>query len=102
MTDCTARETAATTNPFNGGERPRPATRWLAVAGLAVAIGAILVGTAPPRAAEVRRETSPEAFQSGGARSETVLKEISATLKKMDARLERIERAAIEHGKQQR
>ncbi len=44
--------------------------------------------------AEVRKTPSRTAFQSGAARSETLLREISATLKQIDTRLQRIERAA--------
>ena len=43
---------------------------------------------------EVREVTPKRAFKSGGARSELVLHEISATLKRIDERLERIENMA--------
>jgi hypothetical protein len=44
--------------------------------------------------AEVRKKpTQPRTFQSGGERSETVLREMSQTLKTMDARLRNIESA---------
>lgn len=46
--------------------------------------------------AEVRITTPQEQFKSGGERSETVLIEISATLKRIDARLERIEKAFVQ------
>jgi len=50
--------------------------------------------------AEVRRKPPREAFQSGGARSEVVLREISATLKRIDSRIERIERVVTEKSKE--
>lgn len=43
--------------------------------------------------AEVRQPPRREAFLSGSERSETVLKGMEAVLKRMDGRLERIERA---------
>jgi hypothetical protein len=46
--------------------------------------------------AEVRETTPRAAFQSGSERSETVLREIAATLKRMDGRWERIEKVATE------
>jgi hypothetical protein len=45
---------------------------------------------------DVRETPRPETFLSGGARSEIVLKEISETLKRIDARLERFEKALRE------
>jgi hypothetical protein len=45
-----------------------------------------------PVQAEVR-ERPREAFKSGGERSEIVLKEVLATLNRIDARLERFENA---------
>jgi transposase len=45
---------------------------------------------------EIRESARPEAFLSGGARSEIVLKEIHETLRRIDARLERFERALRE------
>lgn len=43
---------------------------------------------------DVREVTPKRAFKSGGARSEIVLQEISATLKRIDQRLERMEKLA--------
>jgi hypothetical protein len=43
--------------------------------------------------ADVTELPRREAFMAGGERSELVLREISATVKKMDLRLENIERA---------
>lgn len=45
---------------------------------------------------DVREAPRPEAFLSGGARSEIVLREIAETLKRIDSRLERCERALRE------
>ena len=44
--------------------------------------------------AEVRKPTTRQAFLSGSERSEQVLREISQTLKSIDARLARIEKLA--------
>lgn len=52
--------------------------------------------------AEVQSSKPPTAFKSGGARSEIVLREIADMLKTMDARLEKIEQAAVEMAKQSR
>lgn len=46
--------------------------------------------------AEVRETTPRAAFQAGSERSEAVLKEIAATLKTMDGRLERLEKLAAD------
>ena len=48
---------------------------------------------------DVRETTPKRAFKSGGARSELVLREISATLKSIDQRLERMERLVAEQAK---
>jgi hypothetical protein len=72
--------------------------RWISCAALVLggyALGGT-VGLPSPATAEVREVTPPEAFKSGGARSEIVLKEIAAMLQKMDARLANIEKAAGE------
>jgi len=45
---------------------------------------------------EVRETPRTETFLSGGARSEVVLREISETLKRIDSRLERFEKALRE------
>jgi hypothetical protein len=62
--------------------------------GVGVAIGAWLA----PRqtAAEVRKVAPQEAFESGGARSIAVLKEIVVALDRVEKRLERIETAVRE------
>ena len=46
--------------------------------------------------ADTRQSPPREAFLSGGERSEAVLREILATLKQIDGRLERFERALRE------
>ena len=68
--------------------------------GLAVAMllaGGLLAGLAwqnPPAQADVRRATPEQHFQSGAQRSEAVLREMAATLKSIDARLQRLEQLA--------
>lgn len=62
------------------------------VAVLAFTAG-MLLRPIDPVGAEVRGQPAPQAFKSGGARSEAVLKEISATLKVIDGRIERIEKS---------
>ena len=68
--------------------------KMLMIAG-AIASGAFLSGhfsQGPPSVhAEVRKSASRETFKSGAARSEPVLREILATLRKIDGRLQRIE-----------
>ena len=46
--------------------------------------------------AEVRETTQRATFLAGSERSEAVLREIASTLKRMDGRLERIEKIAGE------
>ena len=81
----------------NDALRPRGA--WLLtlllVAAFAFTAGTLVRG---PRdaAAEVRETPAPKAFESGGERSVAVLKEIQATLKTMDTRLEKIESFVVE------
>ncbi len=76
---------------------PRPAsTGWLAFAALAAAVLAFGVRSAPDAQAEIREQPAPRAFLSGGERSEILLREISGTLKRIDGRLERLERAVYE------
>lgn len=50
--------------------------------------------------ADVRPHTSREQFKSGGARSEIVLREIHATLQRMEKRLEHIETIMAEAASQ--
>lgn len=58
----------------------------------AFVVGLCLRPTEP--LAEVVQTRPREAFKAGGERSEIVLREIADLLKKMDGRLERIERVA--------
>lgn len=72
---------------------------WMAWSGLAVA--AVLLANNCPHWAttaqgDIRETPRPEAFLSGGARSEIVLREMSETLKRIDSRLERFEKALRE------
>ncbi len=69
---------------------------WMVWSGVAVAV--VLLASNYPyfsRTAQgdVRETPRPEMFLSGGARSEVVLKEVLETLKRIDARLERFEKA---------
>lgn len=52
--------------------------------------------------ADITSEPPREQFKAGGERSEVVLREILAVLKKMDARLEHIEKAASDSTKASR
>lgn len=74
------------------------ATRCWRVLWLVIAVAAgFLAGSAdrpgPQAVAEVRRTPPREAFQSGGERSEVVLREIAATLTRIESRVERIEKS---------
>ena len=72
---------------------------WMTGAALAVALvvlAAVALRWPPVVQGEIRESPRPEAFLSGGARSEIVLKEINETLRRIDARLERFERALRE------
>ncbi len=51
--------------------------------------------------ADVRITTPREPFKSGGARSEIVLRQILATLNRIDTRLERLETAVMAATKQE-
>ena len=76
----------------------KSSVRWLSC-GLLVLGGYVAgstVGGPPSAEAEVREVTPREAFKSGGARSEIVLKEIAGILQKMDARLANLEKSAGE------
>lgn len=73
---------------------------WKWFGGMALALGTGYIAgqsslhTAPAQA-DVTELPRREAFMAGGERSELVLREISATIKKMDGRLENIERAIV-------
>jgi hypothetical protein len=61
-----------------------------------LAVGAVIILLPRPSGdarAEIREQAAPQAFLSGAARSETTLREIADTLKRIDTRLERLERA---------
>ena len=60
---------------------------WAVLACAAVGLAAI----GPIAHAEVRRTAPAKPFTSGAQRSEQVLREISATLRSIDARLARLE-----------
>ena len=83
----------------------RPSTSWKAHILVALAVLAIgymfgsMSGVATPAHADIRKTPAREAFQSGGERSEVVLREIAGILKRMDKRLERIERAVTQSNK---
>ncbi len=51
--------------------------------------------------ADVRRTPSRPAFQSGSERSEIILREIASTLKRIEGRIERIERSVTAKQRQQ-
>ena len=77
---------------------PSFATRCWRVLWLLIAIVAgFLAGSAdrpgPQAVAEIRRTPPREAFQGGDERSEVVLREIAATLARIESRVERIEKA---------
>jgi hypothetical protein len=72
---------------------------WIAWLGAGIAV--VLLATSDPHwtttaQGDVRETPRPEMFLSGGARSEVVLREISETLKRIDSRLERFEKALRE------
>ncbi len=65
--------------------------------GIVIGYGLAQFGGIPAHVqAEVRETTPRAAFQAGSERSETILKEIAATLKTMDGRLERLEKVAVD------
>jgi hypothetical protein len=67
--------------------------------GVAMFAAGLSLREAPSARADVTGESPRQQFMAGGERSEVVLREISATLKRIDARLERIERAALDAAK---
>jgi hypothetical protein len=76
-------------------------SRWWKAAVPVAALAGFVAGSAdrpgPQAIAEVRRKEPREAFQSGSERSETVLREISDTLTRLDGRVARIEQALIQN-----
>ena len=76
---------------------PRNAWGRAALLMLCVAVTVAAVLTLRPAAvvrADITSDPPREQFKAGGERSEIVLKDILAVLKKIDARLEHIEKAA--------
>jgi hypothetical protein len=84
----------ASTGVFRWAKSP-----WVAWCGAAVA--AVLLANSYPHLSstaqgDVRETPVHDQFLSGGARSEIVLKEIAETLKRIDQRLDRFEKALRE------
>ncbi len=83
---------------------PGSKSAWAAGCGL-VALLMLLVSAwprgTPTASGDVREEPRRETFLSGGARSEIILREMNEVLKRIDARLERFERALQETQQQQ-
>lgn len=69
----------------------------LLVGAIGFAAGAVWQASSTVHA-DVTELPRRDAFLAGGERSELVLREISGTLKKMDGRLERIEKVVAEKG----
>jgi hypothetical protein len=75
--------------------------RWFSGLLLGIAAGYAAGIAAQPSAAlhaEVTELPRREAFQAGGERSEIVLRDIAAVLKRMDTRLDRIEQVVTKGG----
>jgi hypothetical protein len=72
---------------------------WVAWSVIAVAV-VLLAGNVPHLSTtaqgDIREAPRPQTFLSGGERSEIVLREMSEILKRIDARLERFEKALRE------
>jgi hypothetical protein len=79
-------------------DKPKRPSRalWAGLAVLLVLLAAYAGRGSSSVRGEIRETPRPDAFLSGGARSEIVLREINETLKRIDARLERFERALRE------
>jgi hypothetical protein len=71
----------------------RRVTGLAALAALGLILALAWPRPTPILGGDIRELPPREAFLSGGARSEIVLKEISETLRRIDLRLERFERA---------
>ena len=72
----------------------RPAwAGWIACAAMAIPVLIVLAHPGAVAEGEVREIPPPQAFLSGGARTEPILREIAETLKRIDGRLEKLERA---------
>ena len=77
--------------------------RWLLPCAV-LAVGYVLGSAArQPNVvqADIRRTPNRPAFQSGSERSETVLREIASTLKRIEGRIERFERSVSTKQRQQ-
>ncbi len=75
--------------------------RWFSGLLLGIAAGyaaGIAAQSSSSAHAEVTELPRREAFQAGGERSEIVLRDIAAILKRMDTRVERIEQAVTKGG----
>ena len=75
--------------------------RWFSGLLLGIAAGYAAGIAAQPSAAlhaDVSELPRREAFQAGGERSETVLRDIATILKRMDTRLDRIEQVVVSKG----
>ena len=90
---------------MRSGKGRLQAGAWAVGTGLALLALAAITGAprwTPDARAEVREPPPPpQAFLSGGARSEIILREIADVLKRIDARLERLERAIDAANQQQ-
>ena len=69
---------------------------WFAVAALGMLLAGNVSRLSTTAQGDVRETPVPRTFLSGGERSEAVLKEMAETLKHIDARLERFEKALRE------
>lgn len=74
--------------------------RWFAglCVGIAAGYAAGVAARPAPLHADVTETPRREVFMAGGERAEIVLREISAILKRMDARVERIESTVAGRG----
>lgn len=66
---------------------------WLGWLAFVLLVAAIAVPRVSTLQAEIHEQPRPQAFLSGAERSEAVLKEIAETLRRIDGRLERLEKA---------
>lgn len=72
---------------------------WGCLVAAALLAGTVCLGlpsSIPDARAQGRSPPAPRAFLSGGERSEIILREIAETLRRIDARLERLEKAVFE------
>lgn len=81
-------------------DRPSPSRRWTTPAVLAVASIAFLAGIALAPAnrviAEVTEGEKRDAFKDGGVLANATLQESLVVIKRLDQRVERIEKALLE------